>query len=1188
MSDFVHLHTHTHFSMQESTILPKQLFKRCKTLGMKAIAVTDYASVFNMPELFSYANEEGIKLIIGAELYMVDGSMLDKVEQEIFNLVLLVKTQTGYQNLSRILSASARDGFYKQKPRADVELIKKYHEGLICLSGSQHSQLERLLLSGDKQSAKQCAKTYKSIFGEDYYIELANHFNENDERLNQEKVALANELEIELVASNNVHYLEKKHWQYQDALQAIKNKQILSAPDRIKLPTKEYYLKSPDEMAALFDNEHNELSNTKKLADKCTYKFEDEEPKLPHFSIPEEFEDEKAYLRFLTYEGAARKYGDLDAMAETGREIKTRIEYELEIITGMGFSSYFLIVSDLIAASRKMGYSVGPGRGSAAGSIVAYLTDITQIDPIKYKLLFERFLNPERISMPDIDIDFTPVGKQKVLDYTIKKYGAESVAKVIAIGTLGAKAAIRDVGRVLNLPLQTVDRIAKLVPSKPGTTLAKAFKQVQELRDLEKSPDQKLRRLMEFAKEVEGRARNVSMHAAAVVITDGPIEDVVPLYVSNKIVTEERRYADEESLQEEDPQDKSSAGDKQVVSQFDKDWIEKAGLLKIDYLGLETLAVVDETLRLIKRRYGVEIDLEKIPMDDKPTFKIFQEAKMAGIFQFESRGMQKYMKRLRPTVIGDIIAMSALYRPGALNAKIDERRNAVDLFVDRKNGREEIAYMHSSLEEVLAETYGVIVYQEQVMQISQIMGGFTLGKADKLRKAMGKKKPEIMAKFKDDFIEGAVAQEIDKAIAEKVFDLMAEFAGYGFNKSHSASYGVLAYWTGYLKAHYTAEFMTAILNSEAGDTDRMRMLTDEAKSLGLTLLSPDINISDALFTVEATDDGKKAIRAGFSAIKHVGGAAKEIVRVRKRKGKPFDDIFDFCTSVDLRIVNKKALECLTESGAMDSLLPNRAMLFHNLSKIVDVCQKHNKKEMLGQEGFFNTKAYFQENIASIVDMEEVEDWEEMEKLKREKNLSGFYLSKHPLESYRRDYEAFCTIRLSDRDYENKRLQKVIGMVSDTKKHLDKKGNTMMFGVIEDFESKADFTVFASVYEHYQDILKKDAIVMLITEAELKDGQTKLLVSEVIPIDEVRERCANQVILQIRELNDDVLKKIKQVKSICEEHKGPLPLRIDLEIMQNDTYQTLNLFARKITLEATNDVLERFSELLGSENVKLAV
>lgn len=1188
MQGFIHLHTHTHFSMQESTILPKELFKKCKALGMNTIAVTDYASVFNMPQLFSYAKENEVKLIIGAELYMVEGDMLDKTEQQTYHLIVLVKDQAGYQNLSRILSSAARDGFFKQKPRADFELLKKYKEGLICLSACEESLLDHYLLSDQVEAAKTWTKSLQNLFGEDFYIELFNHYAENDHKLNNQKIEIARELGIELVATNNVHYLEKEDWQYQDALQAIKNKQILSAPDRVMLPTHEYYLKSPEEMAALFDNSHNELSNTQVIADKCVYNFDDEEPKLPTFNIPAEFEDDKAYLRHLTYQGAARKYGELETMGEEGQEIKQRIEYELEIITTMGFSSYFLIVSDLIAASRKMGYSVGPGRGSAAGSIVAYLTDITQIDPIKYKLLFERFLNPERISMPDIDIDFTPVGKQKVLDYTIEKYGAESVAKVIAIGTLGAKAAIRDVGRVLNLPLQTVDRIAKLVPSKPGTTLAKAFDQVEELRDLEKSPDQKIRKLIEIARQVEGRARNVSMHAAAVVITDGPIEDVVPLYVSNKIVTEERRFADESPQIEDKVAQKSSADDKQVVSQFDKDWIEKAGLLKIDYLGLETLAVVDETLRLIKRRYDVEIDLEKIPMDDKATFKIFQEAKMAGIFQFESQGMQKYMKRLRPTVIGDIIAMSALYRPGALNARIDEHRNAVDLFVDRKNGKEEIAYMHPCLEEVLAETYGVIVYQEQVMQISQIMGGFTLGKADKLRKAMGKKKPEIMAKFRDDFIEGAVAQSIEQKIAEQVFDLMAEFAGYGFNKSHSASYGVLAYWTGYLKAHYTAEFMTAILNSEAGDTDRMRMLTDEAKALGLTLLPPDINLSDALFTVEDLENSQKAIRVGYSAIKHVGGAAKEIVRARMRKGADYQDIFDFCTSVDLRVVNKKALECLTESGALDTLLPNRAMLFENLGKIVDICQKHNKKEMLGQEGFFDDKSYLQDNLASLIDMQETGDWDEIEKLKREKSLAGFYLSRHPLETFRRDYEAFSTIKLSDRDFENKRLQKVIGMISDTKKHLDKKGNTMMFGVIEDFEAKADFTVFSSVYKHFQDVLKKDAIVMLMAEAEIKDGQVKLLVNEVIPIQEVRERYANQVVLQIRDLSPDIVTKMKQVKTICQEHQGNVPLRIELDLSDEGNNKTLNLFARKVTLKASNDVLDQFSDLLGKENVKLAV
>ncbi|NTV46738.1 MAG: DNA polymerase III subunit alpha, partial [Chlorobiales bacterium] len=1011
MVEFVHLHTHTHYSMQSSTIMMSELFGQCKKLGMSAVAVTDYASMFNMPELFSKAKKNDVKLIIGSEIFVVPGIMSDKKQQEVYHLILLVKNETGYQNMSRILSAAARDGFYQQRPRVDLKLITAHAEGLICLTACEEGELSKMILRDNYNGAKKFVQTYKEIFKDDFYIELQYHNAPNDEKLNQEKIKLAEEFSVKVVATNDVHYLEKKDAPLQDALQSIRNKQTQANSNRPKLPTEEFYLKSADEMARLFNDEHQELTNTLEIADKCTFKFQDQDPRLPHFEIPEGFKDDSEYLTYLTFEGAKRKYGDIDAMGEEGKVVRDRINFELDIISKMGYCSYFLIVSDLIAASRKMGYSVGPGRGSAAGSIVAYLTDITQVDPIKYKLLFERFLNPERISMPDIDIDFTPVGKQKVLEYTIQKYGEESVAKVIAVGTLGAKAAIRDVGRFLDIPLLNVDKIAKLVPSKPGTTLPKALEQVKELDELRKDPDQKIRKLIDYSIAVEGRARNVSMHAGAVVITNGPIENFVPLYVSNKIETEERRYADEDDEAGSEGDEKkavkiSSKDEKQVVTQFDKDWIEKAGLLKIDYLGLETLAVIDETLRLIERRHGVKIDLERTPIDDKSAYRIFQEGKMAGIFQFESQGMQQYMMQLRPTVIGDIIAMSALYRPGALNARIDEKRNAVDLFVDRKNGREKIEYMHPMLSEILEETYGVIVYQEQVMQISQVMGGFSLAKADNLRKAMGKKQPEVMAKFKGDFVQGAIAQGVEDAVATRIFDLMAEFAGYGFNKSHSAAYGVLAYWTAYLKAHYTAEFITAILNSEAGDTARMKHLTDEAKSMGLKILPPSINKSDALFTVEDLKNGKNAIRVGFSAIKHVGGAAKEIVTARRRRKQDFKNIFDLCSSVDLRVVNKKALECLAEAGALDELEENRAMMIANLPKAIEYGQKRNKSATLGQEGFFSHEEFFTEESDAYPEMIKVEPWKDAEKLQREKTLVGFYLSNHPLETYRRDYEAF--------------------------------------------------------------------------------------------------------------------------------------------------------------------------------------
>ena len=737
--------------MQRSPIFPDEIFSAAVKFNMKSIAVTDYCAMFNMPELFSEAKHAGVKLIIGSELLLLETDAHQHSRIPVSSsLVLLVQNDAGYRNLCILLSRAAKEGFVNGMPHIESRLLESCNEGLVCLSAYSSGRIGRALLAGAIDEAETFTAYYQEIFGENFYLELQRHGTPFDEKLNNEIIALAKKFSVELVATNNVHYLERKDADCYRAMVANRTKEKLSNQNLLALAGSDHYLKSSAEMNALFSDEHRELSNTVLIAEKCSYSFSNKEPILPHFPLPDGFDNEFSYLRHLTWEGAKEKYADAEADGISAEDVRARIELELGVIEKMGFSSYFLIVSDLIAASRRLGYSVGPGRGSAAGSIVAYLTGITRIDPLKYKLLFERFLNPERSSMPDIDIDFTPVGKQKVLEYTVEKYGTDSVAKVIAIGTFAAKAAIRDAGRVLEVPLPLVDKLAKLVPVKPGITLEKALSEAKEMQQFADSTPQ-LRELIRYARALEGRARNVSMHAGAVVITDGRLEEQVPLYVSNKIETEERKFADEIDLDGPDHvRGKASDAhdEKQVVTQFDKNWIETSGLLKIDYLGLETLAVIDETLKMIKRRHNLDIELEKVPMNDRKTFRIFQEGKMAGIFQFESSGMQSYMTRLQPTQIGDIIAMSALYRPGALNARIDEKRNAVDLFVDRKHGREAIDYMHPMLETILKETYGVIVYQEQVMQISQVMGGFSLAKADNLRKAMGKKMPEIMEKYK--------------------------------------------------------------------------------------------------------------------------------------------------------------------------------------------------------------------------------------------------------------------------------------------------------------------------------------------------------------------------------------------------------------------------------------------------------
>ncbi|ABB24124.1 DNA polymerase III subunit alpha [Pelodictyon luteolum] len=1186
--DFVHLHAHTHYSMQSSPIFPGELFTKAASLGMKSVAVTDYCAIFNMPELFSDAAGAGVRLIIGSELLLLEGEEHQQKQAQAPSLVLLVQNETGYRNLCVLLSRASKDGFHNGMPHVDPKLLETYHDGLFCLSAYSSGRIGRALLSGAAGEAESQAAYYREVFGNRFHLELQRHSTHYDDELNAATVALGEKLSIPLVATNNVHYLERRDAGCYRAMVANRTKEKLSSQNLLALPGKEYYLKSPEEMGLLFDDRYGELSATLRIAEACTYAFSEKDPILPHFPVPEAFPDEAAYLRHLTWEGAREKYGDNPEDGITPEDVKERIELELGVIEKMGFSSYFLIVSDLIQASRKMGYSVGPGRGSAAGSIVAYLTGITRIDPLKYKLLFERFLNPERLSMPDIDIDFTPVGKQKVLEYTVEKYGPESVAKVVAVGTLGAKAAIRDAARVLEVPLSVADRLAKLVPSRPGTTLEKALLEVKELREYADSTPE-IRELMDYARALEGRARNVSMHAGAVVITEGPLEEQVPLYVSNKIETEERQYADEIDLDEPaagKPKSADGAGEKQVVTQFDKNWIETAGLLKIDYLGLVTLAVIDETLRLIKKRHGVDIELEEVPMNDRKTFKIFQEGKMAGIFQFESSGMQSYMTRLQPTQIGDIIAMSALYRPGALNARIDEKRNAVDLFVDRKHGRETIDYMHPMLETILKETYGVIVYQEQVMQISQVMGGFSMAKADNLRKAMGKKKPEIMEKFKADFVKGGVEQGVHDSLATRVFELMAEFAGYGFNKSHSAAYGVLAYWTGWLKAHYTIEFMTAILNSEIGDTERMKHLTDEAKSFGISILPPSINKSDALFSVDDST-GPPAIRVGLSAIKQVGGAARAIITARLRRKRDYLNLFDLTASVDQRVMNRKALECLILCGAFDEIDPHRARLLANIDKAIKFGQIENRAVTLGQCGFFSVEEGTVEEDAHYPDMEPAAEMPEPEKLMHEKKLVGFYLSRHPLSPWRRDWAAFSSLQLHMREITLSRQYRVIGLVVSTKPYCDRKGKQMLFGSIEDFTGKADFTVFASVYEQYAHLLKPDGVVMLVAEAEVSGGMLKLLVREVLPVEKVRKTLIRKIVLKVDADEDTQLERLRKVKQVFDRHRGDTPVDFEVRVQAGESIETLNVFARSSPFDADEDALLQLEEILGPDNVKIA-
>jgi DNA polymerase-3 subunit alpha len=1163
MTDFVHLHTHTHYSILNSVISPKELIQAAVGMGMKAVAVTNQANVFDAPELSVYAKESGIKLIVGSEIYMAPDGLRKKEDRATHHLVLIAKNKTGYKNLSKILSISATEGFY-YRPRGDRELIEKYSEGLICLTACEKGELPKLILKDKTDEAKKFIDDYKAIFKDDFYFELEDHFLPSEKKINTELIKLSREFGVKLVATNDVHYVNRKDSELHEILLCMQGKKTLADPTRIKLPNDEFYFKSQAEMSKIFAECPEAISTTMEIVEKCEFKMVNQDAQLPKFEVPAAFADESAYLRQLTYDGVAAKYGDANT------DVIDRIEYELATIAKMGFSAYFLIVSDLINAAKAQGISVGLGRGSAAGSIVAYLTGITNVDPLKYNLLFERFLNPERVSMPDIDIDFAPWGRAKVVEYAQQKYGVSSVSKVIAFGTMAAKAAIKDVARVLSLPLEIANQIVKLVPSKPGTTLEGAFQEIPELDKLRKTGDPKIRKVLDYALKLEGTVRQTSMHAAGVVITPGEVSDFVPLYVANKV---EKDDLTAEITDDEDEKEESHA---QIVTQFDKDWIEKYGLLKIDVLGLITLSVIDECLKLIEKHHGFKIDIDKIPIDDKKTFKMFQDGRTLGIFQFESAGMQEYLRKLVPTNVDDIIAMNALYRPGPMDL--------IPIYVDRKHGRETVEYPHEMLKPILEATYGIPVYQEQVMQMAQVMGGYTLGGADLLRRAMSKKKADEMEKHRGIFRKGAAEKGVGEQKANDVFDMMEKFAGYGFNKSHSAAYGIMAYQTGYLKANYPAEYFAAIMTSEMRATDRVKVLADDAKRFGIKVLPPSISKSEMGFSIETTDKGTKAIRFALGAVKNVGHAGREIIRSRrKRTSEAAKNIFEFCSSVDLRVVNKRALESLVESGAMDELAAHRSQLLASLDLAVEYGQRLNRSATTGQSGLFGegtggTMAY--------PDLPKTEEWSEAEKLLREKNLIGFYISSHPLEKWRRDYDAIATLKLGTREaFEGKRFKTVVGIITETKPYTDKKGNPMLFGAIEDFYGKADFTCFASTFEKYERELKKDEVVVMMGDAEADGERIKLLVNEVLPIRKARDRFIKRVSVTI-DIDATTEEQITGLKKICEKHTGEAYLYLFVNYQDERTAGNLKLFSRKFVIEPSDEALDEIENLLGIGSVEM--
>src|SRR5450432_3439489 len=968
MSEFVHLHLHTDYSLLDGACGVDGLVKRVADIGQKAVAMTDHGNIYGTVEFVMAAEKAGIKPIVGCELYICkkDDHRAAPEGDSYNHLLVLAENEEGYQNLIKITSEASMHGFY-YKPRISKKFLAEHSKGLIGLSGCLAGEVCEELLAGKYDAARNAAGTYRDIFGKDnFFLEIQDQGLPEEHRIHADLFRLEQDLGMQMVATKDSHYLCEDDTHAQDVLVCVQTGKSIHDSNRLKFHGNQFFVKSTEEMGRVFSSRPDVLQRTMAIAERCNFKLNKVKNPFPEFNVPDGFTLD-SYFEHVAREGFARRWNTLGAMADAGRLKKTRSDYdqrlarELAIIQQMKFSGYFLIVWDFIRYARECGIPVGPGRGSAAGAVVAYSLGITNIDPLQHELLFERFLNPERISMPDIDIDFCMNRRGEVIEYVTHKYGRENVAQIITFGTMAAKAAIKDVGRAMDMPYSDVDRIAKMVPTTLNIKLDDALKESVALQEAYQK-DPQVRQLLDTARKLEGMVRNSGVHAAGVVISPRPLIELVPLHKTKN---------------------------DEIVTAFDMVAIEKMGLLKMDFLGLTTLTILDDTLKLIAQK-GTILKLEDVPLEDLETYeKVFHKGLTSGVFQFESSGMRDVLRRYQPNTIEDLTALNALYRPGPIQGGM------IDDFIERKHGRKKIEYELPELEEILRETFGVIVYQEQVMQIANRLAGYSLGEADLLRRAMGKKNHEEMAQQRERFIQGATQRGYPPKKIEKIFDLMAQFAGYGFNKSHSAAYALLAYQTAYLKTHYPVEFMAALLTSVTGNTDDVVKYINECREMGIAVEPPDINVSDANFTPHG-----EAIRFGLAAVKNVGGNAIEsIVKARTKKGR-FKSIFDFCERVDLRLLNKRVLESLVKSGAMDSFgdsFGRRAQIMTALDKAIEQSQKAQRDAESGQHGLFGV--FETEQNPNAERLPNTPDWDEHTRLSYEKEILGFFITGHPLEKY---------------------------------------------------------------------------------------------------------------------------------------------------------------------------------------------
>ena len=1154
---FVHLHVHSEFSLLDGANRIKDLPVRAKELGMDAMAITDHGVMFGAIDFYKACKANGIKPIIGCEVYVAPRKMADRdpsIDNRYNHLILLAKDNNGYKNLAKLVSLGFTDGFY-YKPRIDKEVLEKYHEGLICSSACLAGEVASEIVKGDMEAAKKSALWFKSIFGEDYYLEIQNNGIKEQVLVNQKLIQLSKELDIPLLATNDSHYLKKEDAYNHEVLLCIQTGKRMSDEDRMRFETDELYIKSPEEMMDYFKAVPDAIENTVKVAEKCNVEFEFGHTILPNYDVPEEFATHYDYLKKLTDDGIRNRYGE-----NPSKDIIERKEYELGVIKKMGYVDYFLIVWDYVHYAKSHGIPVGPGRGSGAGSIVAYAIEITDIDPIKYGLIFERFLNPERISMPDFDIDFDYEKRQDVIDYVARKYGHDHVSQIITFGTMAAKMVIRDVARVLDYPYAEADKLAKMIPNEIHITISKAMEINKELKDLYDT-NLEVKKLLDIAMALEGMPRQASTHACGIIIAREPVVNYVPLYARDGVIS----------------------------TQYIMTTLEELGLLKMDFLGLRTLTVIRDAKELIKKNRGIDVEFDK-DMADPKVYKLWQDGDSVGIFQFESQGMTNFMKELKPDCLEDIIAGVSLYRPGPMDQ--------IPRYIANKKDPEHAVYTHPALKPILKVTYGCMVYQEQVMQIVRDLAGYSLGRADLVRRAMGKKKLDVMAKERENFVHGkldengnveipgCVRNGIDEASANKIFDEMSEFAKYAFNKSHAACYAVVAYQTAYLKAYYPAEFMSAMLNSFLGNLDKIPIYINECKKSNIAILKPDINKSYTKFT--ATDN---SVRFGLGSIKNVGLAAVDAIVKERENGGEFKDFTDFAERIYGEAVNKKCIESLIRAGAFDNMGKTRCTLIASYEQIIDTIADSQKKNFTNQITMFDISNSEEDIQKMKYNYMEMDEFSEKELLSMEKEMLGIYISGHPLEKYRKQLDEvtnFNTAQIEEAmeqmtagekcDLQDGQSVKLAGVITKIKKKFTKSNKVMAFVTIEDLYGSCELIVFESCYNKCSNLLMEESLILCEGRISIRDENDITIIANQIT--ELKSNSQRKLVIDITDLPEETKEKLRGTIKFFEGEQNNLKVNVKTNGKETE--------CGAIFADNAGKTIEAFKDVVGEDRVELAV